>query len=164
VREDAGNAPTAERLLRWYLGELLDPAVDLTTISAQLAGIRPASIKEVASKAILGAARRLSSIPDSLTGIVNDDDLNLAVRVSREQLELAQPLEEVMKADSEEERAAVFLGQAIERAAGLVADRISETTLRIARQQLGAALPPATSNGHGPKIEHLPTLEIEEVP
>jgi hypothetical protein len=77
---------------------------------------------------------------------------------------LAQPLEEVMKADSEEERAAVFLGQAIERAAGLVADRISETTLRIARQQLGAALPPATSNGHGPKIEHLPTLEIEEVP
>lgn len=151
----------AERLLRWYLGDRLDPTTDLTAISAQLAGLRPASIKEVTAKATLGAARRLLATTDNLAGIINGNDLALAVGVSREQLELAKPLEKKEQPDSDEERAAVFLGKHIERAAELMSDRVSETVLRLARHQLGAeekpALPDHQSNGHTTKALVEPT-------
>ena len=129
----------AERLLKWYLGAQLDPTADLETVSAQLAGLRPASIKEVAAKAVLSAARRLPlevDLDNMPSGIVNGDDLDAALRVSKEQLALAKPLEKEETPDSNEERAAVFLGKHIERAATLLSDRVSETVLRLARHQL----------------------------
>ena len=138
----------ADRLLRWYLGDRLEPSADLTAASAQLAGLRPASIKEVAAKATLGAAARLlrsgtaidlNNLPIS---IINGHDIEVAVRVSKEQLELAKPLEKAMVPDSDEERSAVFLGKHIESAAA----RLATTLERF--------LPPEQrSNGHSKLIE-----------
>ncbi len=129
-----------ERLLRWYLGAQLDSTANLSTVSAQLAGLRPATIKEVAAKSILGAAQRLplDVDPDHLPdGIINEEDLLVAARVAKEQLELAKPLEKTEEPDSDEERAAVFLGKHIQGAVTMLT-----TTLE-------RFLPPDhKSNGH----------------
>ena len=106
------------RLIRWYLGRQLDANASLDKVSKELAGLRPASIKEVCAKSILGAVARLpdDTDPDNLPdGIINEDDLMVAALVIKEQIELAKPLPSENVPDSDEERAAVFLGDRIER-------------------------------------------------
>lgn len=142
------DAETAGRLIEWYLGDQLDPNTDLTEVAAQLAGLRPATIKEVCAKSILGAVTRLPfdlDLDNLPKGMINKQDLLLATRVAKEQLELAKPLETEEVPSSDEERAAEFLGKRIERAVerGLTAIATAVTTNHVKTGTNGA------TNGHG---------------
>jgi len=138
---EAPDAEAAERLIRVYAGDMIDPSADYKDSGAALAGKSAAVIRETVERAKLYA---ISQTEAGQTFKLNPDSLITAAKTMERQLDLLTGPKEVQKTAADHfvgmiaEAVAEVLGQPEGKEIGEVTERLLDNS-RVVAARLGVS-------------------------